>query len=109
MGIGRAFSLEVDTSVLGSVISRVSGPDDWANADLLERRRTNKEETNKDPITTSWKNEIRNALCLEAVAGEIVHRWRSRLVADDPQRQADQHRSNIALTRVSRWFVFLDF
>jgi hypothetical protein len=37
--MGRALGLAAEVSVLGSEISRVSGPDDWAIVEVLEMRR----------------------------------------------------------------------
>ena len=56
IGIGRALELEAETIVLGSVMTRASGPDDWAMAQMQLKRRTREEQTfRRDFILTSRK------------------------------------------------------
>lgn len=57
--MGRALGLAAEVSVLGSEISRVSGPDDWAIVEVLEMRRKNREVVSRDFMATSSETDVR--------------------------------------------------
>jgi len=61
--MGRAFGLDADVIVLGSLICRASGPDDWATAEpQSEKSKKERQVLRAEFIVTSFQAGILPAL-----------------------------------------------
>src|SRR6266480_2665002 len=88
MGMGRAFGLDADVIVFGSLICRASGPDDWATAEPQSRKAKKAQESPRkkerkkerkvlptDFIVTSFSSRH-----LASIAWRLLKRSRSRFL-----------------------------
>ena len=79
MGMGRAFGLDADVIVFGSVIWRASGPDDWATAEP-QAKKAKKAKKERQVLRTDFIVTSFSSRHLASIAWELLKRFRSRFL-----------------------------
>ena len=82
MGMGRAFGLDADVIVFGSLIWRASGPDDWATAEpqTKKAKKAKKAKKERQVLRTDFIVTSFSSRHLASIAWELLKRFRSRFL-----------------------------